>query len=93
MSGEDDVRLLVWVAQTREGVAVGISAEFVAVRLDVIRPYALAAGFESGRRWRGDEIFEKLERGFVHVRTMQTEDRRGKTSTAKNPSGTMSIAR
>jgi len=93
MAGKNDVRFFVRIAQTREGVAVGVSSEFVAVGFDVIRPDALAAGLESGRRWCCDEILEKFERGFVHVRTMQTADRGGKTSTAENPWGTMPVPR
>ena len=89
VAGKDDVRFFVRLAQPREGVAISIRAEFVAVRLDVVRPDALAAGFESGGRRRGDEVFEELERSLFHGRTMLTADRRGKTSTAENPSGTM----
>ena len=93
MPGKNDVRFFVRIAQSREGVAVRVGSEFVAVRFDVIRPDALAAGFEAGRRRGGDEMLEKLERGFVHVRTMQTADRGGKTSTAEKPSGTMRVPR
>lgn len=89
VAGKDNVRLFVRIPQTSECVAVGIGGEFVAVRFYVVGEDALRAGFESGRRRRGDEIFEELERCFVHRRTMQTGSRGGKTSTGENPSGTM----
>jgi hypothetical protein len=89
VSGENNVRLFVRSTETREGVAIGIGREFVAMRSDVFSPDALGAGFEAGGRRGSDEIFEKLERGFVHQRTMQTQDGGGKTSTAEKRSGTM----
>ena len=91
--GENNVRLFVCRAQTCEGIAIGIGREFVAMWFDVFGPDALGAGFESGGRRSSDEIFEKLERGFVHDRTMQTRDGGGKTSTAEKRSGTMRLPR
>jgi hypothetical protein len=89
VSGENNVQLFVRSAETREGIAIGIGRKFVAMRFHVFGPDALGAGFEAGGRRSDDEIFEKLERGFIHDRTMQTQDGGGKTSTAEKRSGTM----
>ena len=88
--GQHDVRSFALLAQPREGVAVGIGGEFVAVRFDVIRPHPLCTRLEAGGRRCDDELFEELERCFIHHDTMQTADSGGKTSTAKSASGRLS---
>ena len=93
MPGEDNVRLLVRFPQTRETIAVSITPELIAMRFHIVGPDALGSGLEARGRRGVDQSLEKFERGFVHVRIMQTAGRGGKTSTAEKRSGTMRLPR
>jgi hypothetical protein len=85
MPGKDDMRPMFRVAKAREGIAVGVTAELVAMRLNVFCPNALGIRFESGGRRRIDKVFQKLQLRFVHLFIMQINAVRGKTSTGKIP--------
>jgi len=67
VTADRDARGVSVALVNRDGVAVGVDARLVGVLRDVLKPAALAVGFEPGRRRQRKQLVQELPTFRIHT--------------------------